>query len=409
MSACAGEGDEPVMIPRNDVVEVGVEEIEAFARERQDQTLEDARNFEEAERRKQELREQLKNGLREDSALRQRLSEQNLSLSNSLLCEQARRAQLGRALQEHCKSIAELQRQVQETARETAHAYDAHMSLIQPHAQVTHRATMATVVTNVSFSPFKEEGEEVTQNHKVTKMLGVQMPVDTWCEGGVRELAACPRSAQKLQVGPVMGEAAQFRADSVGEERGRAREDEARQQAWAQKSLDAAAVDLMHLRKLLRERMCAISESSEQVDESVDGAVREVREMGCRMRGHMADREAELRVLTGTLIEREAAACQMREAMAALEAEVVCLRREVEDARVEAAEKCAALASERERERERESLLSHRQRRGIVCGNRWTPVDAQERPRRGRRRRRRKRRRSGRRQHPNVNAPKRKS
>ena len=256
-----------MLIPHDDDVEVGVEaNMEVFARERQD-----ARSFEEAERRKQELREQLKNGLREGSALRQRLSEQNLALSHSLLYEQARRAQLGRALQEHCKSISELKRHVQESARETAHAYDAHMSLIQPkaqpHAPVTHRATMV----NVSFSPssVKEEGEGVTQNHKV----------DAWCKEGVRELAVCPCSAPQLHMGPMMGEAAQFWAYSVGEEWERAREDEARRQAQARKSLDAATVDVLHLRKSFRERMCAISVSSEQIDESVNEAVREVREM----------------------------------------------------------------------------------------------------------------------------------
>ena len=53
MSACSGEGDEPVVIHRDDDVEVGVEaNMEVFACERQDQTLEVVRSFEEAESRK---------------------------------------------------------------------------------------------------------------------------------------------------------------------------------------------------------------------------------------------------------------------------------------------------------------------------------------------------------------------
>jgi hypothetical protein len=107
MSACVREGTEPVLIPHDDDVEVGVEaNMEVFARERQD-----ARSFEEAERRKQELREQLNNGLREDSALRQRLSEQNLALSHSLLYEQARRAQLS---SENMKLKADLRAMLRE-------------------------------------------------------------------------------------------------------------------------------------------------------------------------------------------------------------------------------------------------------------------------------------------------------
>ena len=59
----------------------------------------------------------------------------------------------------------------------------------------------------------------------------------------------------------------------------------------------------------------------------------------------LADEEAKVRALTSARIEMEAVACQMREAMAAHEAEVAWLRQELEDARGEAAEQCAALVS----------------------------------------------------------------
>lgn len=59
----------------------------------------------------------------------------------------------------------------------------------------------------------------------------------------------------------------------------------------------------------------------------------------------MPDQEAKVRALTSARLEMEAVACQMREAMAAREAEVAWLRQELEDARGEAAEHCAALVS----------------------------------------------------------------
>ena len=69
----------------------------------------------------------------------------------------------------------------------------------------------------------------------------------------------------------------------------------------------------------------------------------EAREMGCRI--SVADREAKVRALTSALRESEAAGCSLRKAMAVREAEAACLRREVEDARVEAAQKHAAHVS----------------------------------------------------------------
>jgi len=168
--------------------------------------------------------------------------------------------------------------------------------------------------------------------------------VSLWREIEVREAAQAGRvremeariSEREEELVAVHRRAAEARGEWK-----RAREQEVRRHARARDCLDAATADLLHLKKVWRERMCAISVSSGQIDARVDEAVVEVRTMGCRM----AELEAEVRSLTDTLIEREAAACQMREVVAAREAEAVCLRREVEDARGEAAEKRAALVS----------------------------------------------------------------
>ena len=132
-----------------------------------------------------------------------------------------------------------------------------------------------------------------------------------------------------------------------------AREEEARRHARTREALDAASSDLIHLREALRERMEVMSAATWQISARVDEAVGGVREMRCRT----GDWEATERELTSALREGEVAACHMREVMAAREADVARLQREVEAAKGEAAEKCAALAaSSAETHRVREAL-----------------------------------------------------
>ena len=128
------------------------------------------------------------------------------------------------------------------------------------------------------------------------------------------------------------------------------REDEIRQMGAA---MAASEEEVASLRREIEAQEVAYAGRVREIEARISAREAEVvvelweaskaHEMVCRI--SVADREAKVRALTSALRESEAAGCSLRKAMAARETDVACLRREMEDARVEAAQKYAALVS----------------------------------------------------------------